>query len=661
MFNAGVIAQPILLFLFLNVFAALLLHLDRLPGWLIAFSVTALVWRLSMFSGRFPKPNWLAKLALVCGGFYGIYFSYGANLTIESMVSLLLAGVMLKPLEVEKQQHSYVLIFLNYFLCALLFLFDRTPLDFVLVLAVMLFTLASQVLVHLYDQPNRTASVKTGLGLLLKSLPLAVILFLILPRLGPLWTLSIPTQSGVVGLSDSMSPGSIAQLGENDELAFRVKLLEGELPMNQRYWRAFALSDFDGETWQQGTFYGLPDVNEFYDSSLPSVQYEVMIEPHEKNWLFAVGAAKPLTSGIHIQDDATLESKQKLYNQWQYRVQSNTSELITQSNLSRVQYLRYTRLPKGSNPRAQAFAKTLKQESNNTTDFIRQLRHYISNQEFNYTLSPGEFDGRDQIDDFLFDSKSGFCSYYAGSIAFLLRSVGVPTRIVLGYMGGENNELSQTLSVYQYDAHAWVEVFFDGQGWVRIDPTAWVAPERVESGLQRAIPNEFKGFNSQAQWLKDLRKQWQAFDYLWNEWMLSYKGNKQQAMLDNFWGERSANEIMMLLLGVFALLGLGLFAFLWWDQAKKPKTNEQKIFDLLFMWLMSTKVITQEQAKQKEGLTLKSLIDKLKDKYQHLQVPLDALSKQINQALYQSNQASLDADNTRRLIKLIHILKKQTS
>lgn len=656
--NAGLMSQSTLIFLFVNVFAALLLHVSRLPTWLIVFSVFALVWRISMFSGRLPKPNWFAKLVLVASGFAGIYLSYGATLTIEGMVSLLIAGVMLKPLEVSKQQDSYLLIFLNYFLCALLFLFERTPLDFLLVLIVMVFTLGAQVLVHFYGQSTRMASLKTGFVLLVKSLPLALILFFVLPRLGPLWTLNIPTQAGVVGLSDSMSPGSIASLGENDELAFRVKLLGGELPMNQRYWRAFTLSEFDGESWQQGSGYQSDFVAEPFSEASHVVRYEVMVEPHEKQWLFSVGATNPLTQGIAVRSDAALQSKRRLYNQWQYQAESDASQLIVQTSLTRGQRLTYTRLPDNSNPKTHAFAQQLKQQANDLDTFIRLVQSYISNKEFSYTLSPGAFDGDDQIDHFLFESKSGFCSYYAGSLAFLLRAIDVPARVVLGYMGGEENTVSKTLSVYQYDAHAWVEVFIDGHGWLRFDPTGWVAPERIESGLQRAIPSEFKGFTSQSQWLKDLRKQWQAFDYLWNEWMLSYKGNKQQAILQDLWGDRSTEELTVIMASVFIFLGLGLFAFLWWDQISTPVSHEKKIFNVLLLWLNNSAGTEQSDARQ--GLTLQSLFKGLQEKYPSLTVPLKALNLQINKALYQADSKGLDKASARRILTLIRILQKQS-
>ena len=652
-------SQTTLMFLFVNVFAALLLHLGRLPVWLIVFSITALVWRLSMFTGRVPKANWFIKLILVSSGFIGIYYSYGATLTIEGMVSLLIAGVMLKPLEVSKSNDSYLLIFLNYFLCALLFLFDRTPLDFLLVIFVMVLTLASQVLVHFYDQANRVQSIKTGLGLLLKSIPLALVLFFVLPRIGPLWTLNIPTQSGVVGLSDSMSPGSIAQLGKNNELAFRVKILEGDLPMNQRYWRTLTLNEFDGQTWQVSKAYQQENNNNFYDPSRNSNRYEVMVEPHEKNWLFALGAAKPLTQGITIQNDATLRSKRKLYNQWQYQVGSNYGELLPQTILTRTEWLTYTYLPEGSNPKAKAFAQQLKQQADNLPLFIEILRSYISTQGFNYTLSPGVYDGDHQIDDFLFESKSGFCSYYAGSLAFLLRSINVPSRVVVGYMGGEDNEISQTMSIYQRDAHAWVEVFIEGQGWLRLDPTAWVSPERVESGLQQAIPSEFQGFNTSAQWLKDLRKQWQAFDYLWNEWMLSYKGGKQQALLQDLWGKRNTNELIMLLLGVFIFLGLGLFGFLWWDQRAKPLSNEKKIFNMLLAWLQDQH--SYKKVTSNDSLTMGQLLDKLQIKYPHLDHSLLALKKEMARQLYYPDAQGINKQDSQRIIKLIKILKKQTS
>jgi transglutaminase-like putative cysteine protease len=362
---------------------------------------------------------------------------------------------------------------------------------------------------------------------------------------------------------------------------------------------------------------------------------------------------------VLIQSDATLRSKRKLYNQWQYQINSNYGELLPQTALTRTQWLTYTYLPKDSNPKAKAFAQRLKQQADNIPLFLEVLRSYISTQGFNYTLSPGVYDGDHQIDDFLFDSKSGFCSYYAGSLAFLLRAINVPSRVVVGYMGGEDNEISQTMSIYQRDAHAWVEVFIEGQGWLRLDPTAWVSPERVESGLQQAIPNEFKGFNSNAQWLKDLRKQWQAFDYLWNEWMLSYKGGKQQALLQDLWGARDTNELIVLLLGVFICLGLGLFGFLWWDQRAQPLSNEQKIFHVLLTWLQGQ--ASSKKVDLTENLTMGQVFEKLKAKYPNLCTSLTALNNDVNRQLYYSDAQGINKQDDKRLIKLIRILKKQTN
>lgn len=652
--NGSLLSYSTLSFLFLNVLAALLLHATRLPVWLIVFSIATLIWRMVVFSGRVPKPNWLLKLVLVSAGFVGVYVSYGFSPNIESMVSLLIAGVMLKPLEVEKQSDSYLLIFLNYFLCALLFLFDRSPLDFLLVIAVMLMTLTSQVLIHFYDQPDRWQSFKVGFGILIKSLPLALVLFLILPRLGPLWILNTPTQAGVVGLSDSMSPGSIAELGENSELAFRVKILEGELPMNQRYWRAFTLNEFDGNSWQRAQTFDDAVNFDTYLNDTASIRFDVLLEPHEKTWLFNLGSAQPLTEGITVHTDGSFSSNRKIYSQWQYQVAAKASEILPHTSLSNYQRQQSTRIPSGTNPKTQAFANALWQESGELGVFIAALRNFILQEQFSYTLSPGSYSGADQIDDFLFNSKTGFCSYYAGALAFMLRSVNVPARIVLGYMGGEDNDVSGTLSVFQYDAHAWVEVYIEGRGWLRIDPTGWVSPERVELGLSSAVPDQFVGFNSQSEWLRSLRQQWQAFDYYWNDWMLSYKGEKQQSLLDEIWGDKTAQELAYILMGLLLVLISALFLFLWWDQKGNKKSNEQRVVIELLNWL------SNYDKKNKKDVTFMSVINQLIQLNPQVEESLREMNIKLHAILYKDSVGTLTKRETDKILADIKRIKKMS-
>ncbi|NVK39210.1 MAG: DUF3488 domain-containing transglutaminase family protein [Gammaproteobacteria bacterium] len=653
MSKSALIPQATLFYLFLSVFCALMLHVMRLPLWLVVFSLTALAWRMAIFSGKMPKPNWMLKFCLVSGGFLGIYFSYGAQLSIEGMVSLLIAGVMLKPLEVEKQADSYLLLFLNYFLCALIFLFDRTPLIFLLAFLVMLQTLSAQVLVHFQELPRRKESLSVAFGLFLKTLPLAVVLFVVLPRIGPLWTLNIPTKSGVVGLSDSMSPGSIASLGESDDLAFRVELKGGTLPMADRYWRGFTLSRYDGFEWQRDRMYLQGPQEQYQIDGVPSVQYRVLLEPHEKNWLFAVGLPITLSEEVQQSHDGSLYRKRKVYNQWQYQVEAQLTSLLPQMSLSAAERKLYTSLPSNVSLGTRELAKNFNERYPSVPDFLAVVKRYIESEGFVYTLSPGDYSGENQIDDFLFNSKTGFCAYYAGALTFMLRSIDVPARVVLGYMGGEDNAISNTISVYQYEAHAWVEVYIEGKGWLRVDPTAWVSPDRVESGLQRALPNEFKGFTSEWSWLRDLRRQLQAFDYFWNDWMVSYKGSRQQSLLNNIWGDRTGTEIAWLVASVLMCLVAGLFFFLWLDQRRAARTYSQKIYDQLYFWLHS-----DSKEKEIQGLTVNQIVVGLKIQHPQLAQELDVLNKDIHSYIYAPDSKSQESLKTPNLLQRIKQLRK---
>ena len=646
----GSLPQATLFFLFSSVFFSLLLHVERLPIWLLVFSTISLVWRSLMFRGILAKPHWILKLVLVSSGFAGIYYSYGTTVAIESMVSLLIAGIMLKPLEVEGQKDAYILIFLNYFLCSLIFLFDQSPLDFFLVIVVILFTLSAQVMIHQFGAYGRILSVKAASIILLKSLPLAVFLFFVLPRIGPLWTLSIPTQSGVVGLSDTVSPGSIASLGKTDELAFRVKFLSGDVKPNNRYWRAMTLSDYDGRQWKRNNTLSWVDRDFPVTGNL--AEYEVIIEPHERNWLFTLGTAND-SSESKVLHDGTMVSKRKVYNQLQYKVTSTFGPWLFQSELTQRERQTYTRIPKSINPRAQAFAASVFQQVNGDVfSFLDVINQYIAQQEFVYTLEPGKFDGEDQIDDFLFESKSGFCTYYAGSLAFLLRSAAIPSRLVAGYLGGEENTLSNTFNVYQYDAHAWVEVWIENKGWFRVDPTSWVSPERIESGLQQAIGREaFSGFKGQAQWLIDLRRRWQAFDYYWNDWMLSYKGSNQQTAIQNVFGERTAAELTSILLICFFALLLILFAWYWLSTRSRPASYESRIYNQLDL------LLREHKNQEIPSMTLNQMFALLNEAYPNKRELLKNLQEQLEQKLYSLPGGKINKPEFKRLTRQIKGIK----
>jgi transglutaminase-like putative cysteine protease len=580
-----------LMFLMSSLCAALLLHIDRLPIWMIALAAGVMYWRFMIFRGRVSSPHWSLKGCLVVLGFVGIYITYGKQFSIESMTSLLVAGFILKPLEVSKRQDSYLLIFLSYLLISLYFLFDQSPLGYLGVLTVLIVTLATQITVnseaqisaeHPQLKKQRSGPIWQALLLFIKSLPLALFLFFILPRLGPLWSMNISTQAGTIGLSDSMSPGDVAELGKSDELAFRVKFLTEEPNVKQLYWRALVLDYFDGEQWSQKY---KPEVSWAGSGLGPSntsktSSFEIILEPHEQRWLYSLGVSNPITKGIGVRDDGLLIAKDKIRNPWLYRAVANFDARLDTIELGERERFAYLQVPKVGNERSQQFARKLKQELNSPLLMVDALRQFIGGQKFTYTLSPGALDSDSTIDEFLFETQRGFCAHFAGSVVYLLRAAGIPSRVVLGYQGAEDNPVAGFHSVYQYNAHAWVELWIEGQGWQRIDPTAWVSPERIEQGVESALKNEFTGFSSGSSWINSMRNQFNALNYYWQDWMLNYKGDAQQKLISDLLGDREQYEMIAIyLVCFFGLVGAGFLTLLFDFKFKKlsfaQRINEQ--------------------------------------------------------------------------------------
>jgi len=644
-----------LLYLTASLLLTLQMHMDRLPIWILLAAAGSLLWRLGVHLGRVASPHWSVKGALVLLGFTGIYLTYGRELSIESMVSLLVAGFALKPLEVEKQADSYVLIFLCYLLIGLHFLFEQGPLDYLWVMCVLVVVLTTQISVNQSVIKNHEEKPSNdvhwqAISLFLKSLPLAAFLFFVLPRLGPLWVLNIPTQDGVIGLSDSMSPGQIAELGKSDELAFRVRFNSQVPHMKDQYWRALVLDYFDGETWSQRY---QPLVN-WQPSALVKkdpkdelIQYEILLQPHDQKWLYSLGVAAPKTSGIGVSKDSRLISKKAVHSQMQYHATSNLSEAMQQDGLSALALNHYLQLPGGVNPRTYEFAQTLKTQFPAITDFTYALQRYFNGSEFYYTLSPGELETSDTIDEFLFDSRKGFCAHYAGSLVYMMRSVGIPARVVLGYLGVEENPVANYYSVYQYNAHAWVEIWLSGQGWVKIDPTGWVAPERIEQGLEEAVKRDFAGFSSNSPWLKAIRNQFNALNYYWNDWMLNYKGAAQQQLMNQFFGDRSETQLILLVLTcLFSAVGIG-FVFMFLDVRGEKLSNEQKLLYFYRMKLQGFGI--QIQA----GSSLAQMSELALAVNPHLQIELTEIRFAFERALYVNPDSCMTRDESRALKKAI--------
>ena len=532
-------------------------HTQRLPWWLNLIALMLFAWRIYLgWGGRALPRKWLLAL-LVAGGMLGVYLTYRTLFGRDSGVALLVLFLSLKLLELHRQRDAIVLVLLGYFLALTNFFYSQTLPTAGLMLVSTLVNTASLVN---FAAPGRAlqANLKTAGVLLAQAGPVMLILFFLFPRVqGPLWGLPQDAYSGITGLSDSMSPGAISQLSQSDAIAFRVRFQEDAPPRPQLYWRGPIFWDFDGRTWRPGKV--RPHAQIEFEASGKPYDYEVTLEPHNHNWLFALELAAKVPPNASVTTDYVLLSRVPVRNRVRYDMRSYTNIAVGGAG-GADELGPGLHLPAGFNPRSRRLAQEWAAGGAADAAIVQKALRYFRDEGFVYTLEPPLL-GRDSVDEFLFGSKRGFCEHYASSFVFLLRAAGVPARVVTGYQGGDINPVDQYMIVRQSDAHAWAEAWLKGRGWVRFDPTAAASPVRVESGVAAAVPATDPlplMARTTLYWLRGLRYNWDALANKWNQLVLGYNPERQREFLSRIGMSEPSWENMALALfwGVAALLAL---------------------------------------------------------------------------------------------------------
>ena len=453
-------------------------HVMRLPVWLTAFCVACGIWRIMVFQGRWAFPGKWIKTLFVVGAFVAVGFGYGTLLGLEPWVGILIVAFVLKLLEMHQLRDAYTVIVLAYFVALTEFLFEQSiPYALYIFFCVTIITAALIGLNQTQMNVRPKESIQRAFVMLLQAIPLMLVLFVLFPRISPLWTVPLQTDVARTGVSDTLSPGDIAQLVQSDELAFRASF-EGNVPSyNNLYWRGLVLSYFDGatQTWTQerpgmyGRLLGKGTPATSWQDNMEyrgePVNYSVLLEPTNRNWLFSLTLPEPSDlDQVGMVRDFRFYSFREVRSRFRYELTSYLN-YRTDNNLNEIWRYRYTLLPEGDNPRTRQLADQIWSESDNDPSMYLSnvMRHFGSNG-FVYTLKPPLLSGH-TIDAFLLDSRRGFCEHFAGSFVYLMRSAGIPARVVVGYQGGEYNEVGNYVAVYQFDAHAWAEVWLEGQGW----------------------------------------------------------------------------------------------------------------------------------------------------------------------------------------------------
>jgi transglutaminase-like putative cysteine protease len=544
--------------LLLSILMVIAPHADHLPPWVSGLCTGLLLWRAWLTHSGKPLPKrWLLMLITVAGT-AGIVLTFHTLFGREAGVTLLMMLATLKLMELRDARDAMVLVYLACFIMITNFFYSQSIPTALYLLATMMVIVTTWI--HL--QASGIAlkpRMRIAAVLLLQALPLTLILFILFPRVqGPLWGLPQDAYAST-GLDDHMSPGSLSRLSLSEAVAFRVVYNDQPPRRDQMYWRGPVLWHFDGRAWTPGrSLY--PVAPKFTELGQP-VNYVVTLEPHNKHWLFALDVPDKLSVTATLTDDFQLLSKDAVHARLRYAARSY---LVYRANLqeSQRQLKRALQLPGQFDPRARQLAAEWRAGSKDDADIVRTALSYFNKQGFVYTLDAPPL-GVNSIDDFLFNTKQGFCEHYASAFVFLMRAANIPARVVTGYLGGEYNDVGNYYIVRQSDSHAWAEVWLAGQGWVRIDPTGAIAPDRVERGLSAALSDNaalpFMERNP-PQWMRDLRFNLDALANNWNQWVLGYDSERQFAFLTRLGMESITWQKMALNMSAGIGLVIALFA-----------------------------------------------------------------------------------------------------
>ncbi|GAB4174667.1 MAG: DUF3488 and transglutaminase-like domain-containing protein [Wenzhouxiangellaceae bacterium] len=516
---------------------ALLPFLPELPITLTMLIAAALIWRIMVIRTRSrPVAGWL-RLLLTFGALGVVLLEYGLLWGRWAATALLCVMTAAKLTESFRLRDARIVAALCLFLVSVRFLFSQElPLLLYMLVTCGLALAAMQqlqvdedrALAGAADTGDRSVapSLKSAAVLILLACPFALLMFVLFPRLStPMWGIPETALDGRTGISEQMSPGSIVSLYIDDSPAFRVEFDGPPPPPEQRYWRGPVLWRLDGQTWKRAWVSNRPAPR--VPSAGPSaLDYTVVQEPTEQHWLSALDYPARWPADAMLSADYELVRKDPVTAVIRYRLTSQP-DFIDSPRLMAVYRQLGLELPPGSNPRTRALASQLRAQYPDDRALIDAVLDWFRTEAFYYSLQAPPL-GRDMADEFLFDLRTGYCEYYASAFAILMRAAGIPTRIVTGYQGGYWHENGQYLLIRQSDAHAWNEVWLQGSGWVRVDPTAAVAPGRILNGSRDALPGSGRGVMSD--WLWRMRNRLDLLQHLWNRWVLGFDAERQQQM-----------------------------------------------------------------------------------------------------------------------------------
>lgn len=562
---AQTLSPQSILWITAGVALAMLPLITHVPAWILLLAAAALGAR--MVSALRDKPLRLGRLlpagaALAAAA---IYVYHGTLNGRDAGITLLVLMLSLKTLEMNQHRDAMIAVFLTFFLLLTSFFYSQSIPVALYMCPVVVYLGAC--LIHINEGPvplGARARLRMSTMMFIRSLPLMLIMFVLFPRLsGPLWSVFDQSDTAISGISNEMTPGNISELILSDATAFRVTF-EGEPPPpQQRYWRGAVFWRYDGKSWTPRFPTRAQTPPRPPEEQL--VNYTVSLEPHDNNWLFALDTPIETPEGSTINADFQVISAEPIKKLRTYSAVSSPGYRSTRK-LSGLERKMALDLPPQAAPRARELASRWLDSSTDDADLVRTALEHFTTQEFVYTLTPPKVT-TDSVDEFLFDTRRGFCEHYSSSFVVLMRAAGIPARIVVGYLGGDWNTLGDYLHVRQADAHAWTEVWLQGRGWTRVDPTAAVSPERVELGIRDTISRSesvpfFTRVSHTNQWLNRASMIWDTANFHWNEWVVAFDPKRQLRFMQQLGFSNAAGRTLLLtMIGALAALA-GLYALI---------------------------------------------------------------------------------------------------
>lgn len=578
------IARPLLFSLLALILLAGLTLITELSLWVCGYAAAVILLRILILFRTPAAPSRWLLVPLTLIGILIVLIQYRTLFGRDAGVSLLSVMLALKLLESRTQRDFYLAIFLGFFFIVCQFLFHQSMevAAYLMLISLGLLSLLAEInQVGQGFTPRQ--SLRLGLTVMLQALPITLVLFYLFPRLAaPLWGFMTDRQGATTGFSDRLSPGSVNRLGLSDEIAFRVDFQDPAPPPQQRYWRGQVFWLIDGKEWRTPESKQSRSIRE-YASPGPPIRYTLTIEPHRQRWLFPLDLPAEVPNSTLIREDFQLLAEKPLTSRQTYRLSSHPLYAI--SSLSPREREWGLQLPANVTPRMRQLATRWANSGRTTREVVDLALDHIRREDFIYTLKPPLL-GDNPTDEFLFETRKGFCEHFATSFVVMMRLAGIPSRVVTGYQGGEYNPLGGYYLIRQSDAHAWAEVWLAERGWVRVDPTGAVAPERIEraldlSNLREGLPAQFL-FANQG-WIRTIFKHSRflldAANMGWYMWVINYTSDRQMDLLARLGlGFIRPSGLGILLVVIIGSL-LGMISLSLLRQGRRPQDPLQQLYD----------------------------------------------------------------------------------